>query len=641
MGKKFIFGVAVILLSFALFASAKTVVINETEMINLGVRASDPDQDNITVSYSPPLDSNGFWQTDYGDAGLYNITIAVSDGELTASEAVVVEVIKKNVPPEMISISPREESIQIKEAESVTFAVEAKDRNKDAITITWDVNSKKVSEGDKFVFTPYYGEAGRYEIEALLSDGEEEIAVRWAVDVKAVDRAALLESFSDITIQETQSVSLKIPDFGKLNLEYEISPPLESNFWQTGYEDKGEYPIKVTVRDGDFKASKEFTLTVLDKDRPPVIAPIGPVFISETQEAAISVEASDPDGDEVEIAAEGLPEGATFDGKVFKWATSYDAVQKDNFIKRALEAFHLLYSPHKITFVASANGQQASESAIVWVKDVNRAPILEVMEDISAEEGESITLSPVASDPDGDPISFSFSGWKEVFPYQATYEDEGVYTVLVTASDSFLDDRQEVKIEVRNKNRPPVITPIPSRSIKENETVAFQIDSFDPDGDKVALRMEGLPPDARFSGNAFSWKPGFDAVGREGAAFIIGVSADDGKGDGSGEGRSLFNITVADVNRAPEIISTKPAAAIKVEAGKPAIFEVKAIDPDGDNLQYLWDFGLFEEFNGSNAIKRTFRNPGAKKVRLDVSDGLRSTSHEWAINVVSKPSNKK
>ena len=95
-----------ILISFSLAQAAIILEYNETDLVDLEPEASDEDDDELQYSYSPPLDEEGRWQTDYGDAGEYTVTVTVSDGELTSSEEVVLNIDKKEVAPEIISYSP-------------------------------------------------------------------------------------------------------------------------------------------------------------------------------------------------------------------------------------------------------------------------------------------------------------------------------------------------------------------------------------------------------------------------------------------------------------------------------------------------------------------------------------------------------
>ncbi|MBI2139692.1 hypothetical protein HYU14_02120 [Candidatus Woesearchaeota archaeon] len=629
--------VLLFLLAAAPMRSAKTIEVNETQLVNLGVLASDPDQDALNYTFSAPFSEEGSWQTDYGDAGTYNITITVTDGELSTSEEVTLVVHKVNVAPEITAAQPAEDSIAAKEGESVAFRIEAADKNKDALEINWEKDNSEAGQGNDFSYFADYGEAGTHTIGALISDGEEKILAEWTVNVEKVDRAALLEGFHDITVFETETVSLSLPDFSRYGLEFEISKPLEDNLWQTTYDDSGEYDITVTIRDREFSASKNIRVAVLNKDRAPSLSGVPNYWIKETDQLTFNVQADDPDGDPITITAEGIPPGASFDGEVFTWKTNFDTIRKDNLIKKIADKFHLLYVPHKVVFTASSGESSDSETSIIFVNDVNRGPVLEPIGPIEIEEGERIVLGPQAADPDGDAISFSFKGFMDQAEKLTGFDDAGIYQVEVTASDGFLEDTQTAEITVREKNRAPEFLPILPASIRENETVEIKLKTFDPDGDRVSVVAEALPGGASLNSNIFSWRPDFTAVDDGSEVFTISLEADDGSLKTGGE----FNITVSDVNRAPQIKALKPSARASAVAGQPIIFQVDADDPDGDRLSYVWNLGLFESYNASNRLKRTFTSPGEKEISVTVSDGELSAERAWQIRVVPPAQKKK
>ena len=69
---------------------SSVIVVQETELVSLQTEAEDPDQDQLAFTFTSPLDEKGDWQTAYGDAGQYNITITVSDGSKVVSEEILV-----------------------------------------------------------------------------------------------------------------------------------------------------------------------------------------------------------------------------------------------------------------------------------------------------------------------------------------------------------------------------------------------------------------------------------------------------------------------------------------------------------------------------------------------------------------------
>ena len=67
---------------------------------------------------------------------------------------------------------------------------------------------------------------------------------------------------------------------------------------------------------------------------------------------------------------------------------------------------------------------------------------------------------------------------------------------------------------------------------------------------------------------------------------------------------------------------------------EPVLFEINAVDADGDKLSYSWNFGFFSKFEGENKHQRIFTTTGSKEVEVVVSDGLESVSKVWNVEVV-------
>jgi len=87
-----------------------------------------------------------------------------------------------------------------------------------------------------------------------------------------------------------------------------------------------------------------------------------------------------------------------------------------------------------------------------WVKiKSNLAPVIEPIGDIEVREGELITITVQASDPDGDELTYSidddrFTQTNNIFEWQTGCGDAGSYIVTVSVSDGYLYDEEEVDI---------------------------------------------------------------------------------------------------------------------------------------------------------------------------------------------------
>ena len=130
--KKIITVFLILFVSFVYTVSSlKVFEINETGKLSLGLNVEDPDEDELTYTFTEPLDRNGEWQTTYGDAGEYTAIVGVSDGETKVTEEVKIIVYRKEAEPTIGSFSPKEDPVSIDEAQSIKFKVDASDLNND------------------------------------------------------------------------------------------------------------------------------------------------------------------------------------------------------------------------------------------------------------------------------------------------------------------------------------------------------------------------------------------------------------------------------------------------------------------------------------------------------------------------------
>jgi hypothetical protein len=79
--------------------------------------------------------------------------------------------------------------------------------------------------------------------------------------------------------------------------------------------------------------------------------------------------------------------------------------------------------------------------------------VLDPITDITVNEGATITLNPTATDPDGDALTYTYSGWMSSASYTTNYDDAGIHTVTVSVSDGSLSDSQVVTITVVEKDK--------------------------------------------------------------------------------------------------------------------------------------------------------------------------------------------
>ncbi len=254
------------------------IIVLETEKVSLQPKATDPDGDALVFAFTSPLNEQGEWQTAYGDAGDYTITVTASDGELTTTKEILIIVNKKEEKPVISSASPVEGTVQTQEEKSVVFEVSATDLNKDTLSYDWKLDGKSVSQSATFEYAVSYDDAGTHNLSIEVGDGTTSVGKKWTVEVSNINRKPSLSPIAEITAKESEIITIaaSAKDADGDALTYSISDPRftqdGSGFtWKTGYESAGSYTVKVSVSDGEDSSSQEVQITVSNANRKPII----------------------------------------------------------------------------------------------------------------------------------------------------------------------------------------------------------------------------------------------------------------------------------------------------------------------------------------------------------------------------------
>jgi hypothetical protein len=239
----------------------KVIRVKENEKVTLRPKVLDPDQQEITISYSKPLNENGEWATTYGDAGEYSVTVTATDGVTTSTKNVKIIVEKVNVAPTIDNL----QDITVNEGEFVSFNPVVRDLNGDSVTVK---TSKPLENGK---FQTDFNSEGIYQITVTASDGELETKKTFTLTINNVNQKPILTNLKDISIKEGETLTLKPkasdPDGDKVTIT--ISEPVGNDgVWKLGFTDNGEYMVKVTASDGKDSVSKTIKVTVEDVNAP-------------------------------------------------------------------------------------------------------------------------------------------------------------------------------------------------------------------------------------------------------------------------------------------------------------------------------------------------------------------------------------
>jgi putative Ig domain-containing protein/fibronectin type III domain protein len=279
--------------------------------------------------------------------------------------------------------------------------------------------------------------AGTYSISALASDGNVTVEQVFTWTVITTDRSPVMSVIPAQITPENTPVSLTVsasdPDGDELTFAATGLPPgltIDSESGAIGGSTAsiaGIYPVIVTASDGMLTASRAFTWKV--DGAAPVLAAIPDQTSSENTTVSLAVSATDADGDALTFGATGLPPGLTIGSSsgIIGGPLSYTSA-----------------GTYNVT-VTATDGVMTSSQSFAWtVINVNRPPVLASIGHLSTLTGTVVAIQASATDPDGDPVTYSAVD----LPAGVTIDANtgvlsgapaaNVYSVTVSASDGTL-----------------------------------------------------------------------------------------------------------------------------------------------------------------------------------------------------------
>ncbi len=625
--------------------------------INISSVFSDEDGDplTITASSSDPgivttsISGDILTITEQG-LGTATITLVADDDLLTVQDDFLVTVNNVNDAP---IIENGLDDLSLDEHFGTTtldLSDVFSDKDGDALTLSVDNSATSVVTVGLSGTTLTINEAGlgSATITVDASDGTLGVSDQFIVTVNNVNDAPVVEQpVEDQVFNErfgSATISLASvfsdPDGDALILSAVSNHPgiITVNLSETtltiNEEGLGNGTVSITASDGSLAQTQTFSVTVNNVNDPPVLSsPLADQNYAEyfnRSLLSISNLFSDPDGDVLiytivstdESVATVSVEGTTV------------TIDEEGLGTTTVE-------------ITATDGEFFIDYAFnVTIFNVNDAP--EVVNAIADQELDehfgftTIGLSSVFDDKDGDALTLSAVSSNnavvevsvDVTTLLITETGLGSSQVTVTATDGTLSVDEQFTVTVNNVNDAPVITaPVDDLVLNEHfNSTAVDLSSVftDPDGDAILFSVASSDP-----GIVTTSLSGATLVIREaglGTATITVTGS-----DGSLATDELFQVTVNNVNDAPEVVTPISSASRSEGFGTETIDLAPVfVDPDDDPMNYTAissNTTVVTVSISGTILTITEVGLGAATITVTASDGSLSTNDQFSFTI--------
>ncbi|MBN1127565.1 MAG: hypothetical protein JXA71_01160 [Chitinispirillaceae bacterium] len=248
-------------------------------------------------------------------------------------------------------------------------------------------------------------------------------------------------------------------------------------------------------------------------------------------------------------------------------------------------------------FALASNGTESD--TLIWTVRVimpNLPPRLAKPVDTAIDEGVRLRITLSATDPNGDPLSYSMSSFPSgaqlagnVFTWTPSFSQAGVYTVRFRVTETNrsppLSDSQTVSITVRNVNHAPVLAPIGAKTGFERVPLEFTVTAGDTNGDSIRFSMTSPPQGASLTALTmttarFSWTP----TGAQAGSYTVTFLATD---NGNPVMRDSETVVITMRDTVPPVFVTHPdSMSDTVFVGNTYLDTLRATDAGGDAIIY-------------------------------------------------------
>ena len=396
----------------------------------------------------------------------------------------------------------------------------------------------------------------------------------------------------------------------------------------------GTETVTFTATDTEFNvtASNAVTLQVAGGNNPPVLDFMPDITVDECQLVAISPHATDADGNTIAYSFT-----APLDANG-RWQTDYTSA-----------------GTYTTTITATdSTGLKASQNVKITVRNVNRPPVITAISGIAVitgktgilpdiKEGEVLQIMPMATDPDNETVTCVYSApFDPSGKWLIDYDQAGLHTFTVSASDGIDTVTQAVSVKVVNVNWPPALTLSLSKyTIAPNERFMVTITAQDQDADPLiyTLKKDGSDISSGTISNTVTFDTSIAEIGNHTLSAVV----QDGQG-GQGTAQTVLDVYDPSVNREAIVpimgdFNGDSLTDLGVHNSETGSWEIGLSQKGVFNAAVVWltGFGNSKEwipvggdFNGDGKTDIGIYNNASGELRIALSDGNKFTvSGSW------------
>ncbi|MBL9119504.1 MAG: hypothetical protein JNL80_06305 [Phycisphaerae bacterium] len=635
--------------------------VTELATVTLAASGTDPEGEGLTYTWSqvsgPTVtlsDTNSTSPTFTAPDRVSNTTlvfqVAVSDGVNTSVDTVSILVNADNDAPSA-DAGPDQ---SVEEGDPVALAATASDPEGQGLTYTWTQTAGPTvqltggSTSTPSFTAPNYVSNTTLTFRVAVSDGTNTTYDTVSVLVNADNDACSVDAGANQTVNENAAVALHAaasdPEGQALTYTWtQVSGPSVSLTGAAGANPTFTAPeglanttlvFQVVVSDGVHSAVDTVTIDVNRDDDAPSVNAGADRTVNENAAVTLTASASDP---------EGL-------GLTYSWTqTAGPSVALSGTDGAALS----FTAPERLsnttlTFqVAVSDGVNTTYDTInVIVNADNDAPSVDAGLPVTVNEGDPVSFTASATDPEGQGISYT---WTQIFGQSVSMTGtntatmaftapnltgNGLVAFQVAASDGTNTTYDFVWAIVNADNDGPSVDAGSDQSVAEEGLVTLHATGTDPENQSLTYTWTQTDGPAVTLSSSSASSPSFTAPNllvNTTLTFQVQVS------DGTNTAVDTVEVLVNADDDAP---SVSAGADRTVDENDAVTLSATATDPEGVGLTYAWvqTGGPAVVLTGSNGATPSFTAPEglantALTFQISVSDGVHTTMDTITVNV--------